>query len=167
MAKRKGIKKRYLITVSSIMLAILSVLLLRSFDSNFDREKTIIEKEIKAIMEFNSEVFKEAILLKSSDEKAKILRDSFANKISYKKLFDKKEDFKNFKYLPSKEIYGFKLLNNAHVGFYYNNDDCGNFAESKDYCAGIIIDTNGYTRPNQFGDDQFFYKVYKNGIIQE
>ena len=95
------------------------------------------------------------------------MRDSFAAKVSYKKLFDKKEDFKNFKYLPDKEIYGFKLLNNAHVGFYYNNDNCDKINSKEDYCAGIIIDSNGYTRPNRFGDDQFFYKVYKNGIIRQ
>ena len=167
MAKRKGIKKRYLITISSIMLAIVSVLLLRSFDADFDRERTIIEKEIKAIMEFNRDFFKQTIVENSTDEKAKLLRDNFANKISYKKLFDQREDFKNFKYLPDKEIYGFKLLNNAHVGFYYNNDECGDIKENKDYCAGIIVDTNGYTRPNRFGDDQFLYKVYKDIIVQE
>ena len=94
MAKRKGIKKRYLITISSIMLAIVSVLLLRSFDADFDRERTIIEKEIKAIMEFNRDFFKQTIVENSTDEKAKLLRDNFANKISYKKLFDQREDFK-------------------------------------------------------------------------
>ena len=116
--RRKGIKKRYLITVSSIMLAILSVLLLRTFDIDFKHQKTMTEKEIKAIMEFNKDFFEKTIQEKSSQEKAKILRDKFANKISYKQLFDNKEDFKNFKYLPNKDIYGFQLLNNAHVGFY-------------------------------------------------
>ena len=166
MGKRKGIKKRYLITVSSIMLAIVSVLLLRTFDADFEKEKIIIEKEIKAILEFNREIFEDSLALETTEQKAKILRDSFANKISYRILFDKKEDFKNFKYLPHKEIYGFKLLNNAHVGFFHNSDECGEIEDNKDYCAGIIIDVNGNTRPNRFGDDQFFYKVYKNAITQ-
>lgn len=165
MSKRKGIKKRYLITVPSIMLAIFSILFLRFFDINFDNQKYMIEKEIRTIMEFNNDFFDETIDANSS-EKAKLLRDKFASKISYKKLFDKKEDFKNFKYLPNKDIYGFKLLNNAHVGFYYNSDDCGNINEGKDFCAGIIVDINGYTRPNRFGKDQFLFKVYKNGVIE-
>ena len=165
MSKRKGIKKRYLITVPSIMLAIFSILFLRFFDINFDNQKYMIEKEIRTIMEFNNDFFDETIDANSS-EKAKLLRDKFASKISYKKLFDQKEDFKNFKYLPNKDIYGFKLINNAHVGFYYNSDDCGNINEGKDFCAGIIVDINGYTRPNRFGKDQFLFKVYKNGVIE-
>ena len=158
MSKRKGIKKRYLITVSSIMLAIFSILFLRFFDINFDNQKEMVEKEIRAIMEFNNDFFDEVIEEKTSD-KAKLLRDKFANKISYKKLFDSKEDFKNFKYLPDTDIYGFQLLNNAHVGFYYNSDACGNIKEGKDYCAGIIVDINGYTKPNRFGKDQFLFKI--------
>ena len=68
--------------------------------------------------------------------------------------------------MPEKELYGFQLINNAHVGFYYNTDDCGATDESKDYCAGIILDTNGYTSPNRFGQDQFLFKVYKNKIVE-
>jgi len=166
MSKLKKVKKRYLITLMAILLAILSVLLLRTFDIDFERQKTMVEKEMKAIMEFNRDFFSETIVEKTSDEKAKLLRNKFANKISYKKLFDKKADFKNFKYLPDKEIYGFQLINNAHVGFYYNTDNCGNSDEGKDYCAGIILDTNGYTRPNRFGKDQFLFKVYKNKIVE-
>ena len=98
MGKRKGIKKRYLITVSSIILAILSVLLLRSFDTDFERQKIMVEKEIKAIMEFNKDFFIETIGEKSHTEKAQLLRNKFANKISYKKLFNDKKDFRNFKY---------------------------------------------------------------------
>jgi len=166
MTKRKGMKKRYLITLSSILLAILSVLLLRAFDTDFERQKVMVEKEIKAIMDFNMDFFSETIANNSSAEKAKLLRDKFANRISYKKLFDTKEDFRNFKYLPDKEIYGFQLINNAHVGFYYNSDNCGNVNDNKEYCAGIILDTNGYTRPNRFGKDQFLFKVYKNKIVE-
>ena len=166
MPKRKKIKKRYLITLLSILLAIFSVLLLRAFDRDFERQKTMVEKEMKAIMEFNRDFFNETIADKTSAEKAKLLRNKFSNKISYKKLFDTKEDFKNFKYLPEKELYGFQLINNAHVGFYYNTDDCGTTDSGKDYCAGIILDTNGYTRPNRFGQDQFLFKVYKNKIVE-
>ena len=166
MSKKKGIKKRYLITVSSIILAILSVLLLRIFDIDFDKQKITIEKEMKAIMEFNKDFFIKSLQDKSIPEKTQTLRDNFANKISYKKLFDKKEDFRNFNYLPDKDIYGFKLLNNAHVGFYYNSDNCGNANENNDYCAGILIDTNGYTRPNRFGEDQFLLKIYKDKITE-
>ena len=166
MSKRKGVKKRYLITISSIMLAIFSILFLRFFDLNFDVQKNMVEKEVRAIMEFNKDFFEETINTKSS-EKAKLLRDKFANKISYKKLFDNREDFKNFKYLPDTDIYGFKLLNNAHVGFYYNDENCGNLNEGKDYCAGVIVDVNGLTRPNRFGKDQFLFKIYKNGTISE
>ena len=166
MPKRKKIKKRYLITFLSILLAIFSVLLLRAFDRDFERQKTMVEKEMKAIMEFNRDFFSETIADKTSAEKAKLLRNKFSNKISYKKLFDTKEDFKNFKYLPEKELYGFQLINNAHVGFYYNTDDCGATDEGQDYCAGIILDTNGYTRPNRFGQDQFLFKVYKNKIVE-
>lgn len=164
MSKRKGMKKRYLITFSSILLAIISILLLRTFDIDYNRQKTMVEKEIKAIMEFNRDFFTETVNATDS-EKAEILRDKFANKISYKKLFNDMEDFRNFKYLPDKRIYGFQLINNAHVGFYYNTDDCGD-SENGDYCAGIILDTNGYTRPNRFGKDQFLLKVYKNGIFE-
>ncbi len=164
--KRKGIKKRYLITVSSIMLAILSVLLLRTFDKDFDGQKNITEKEIKAIMEFNKELLQKPMPNKSEEEKVKVLRNEFANKISYKKLFNSNEDFRNFKYLPNKTIYGLQLLNNAHVGFYYNNEDCGNLSENKDYCAGVLIDVNGYTRPNQFGEDQFLLKIYKDVVVE-
>ena len=166
MAKRKGIKKRYLITVSSIILAILSVLLLRSFDSDFERQKTTAEKELKAIMEFNKDFFVKDMQDKTSTEKAQILRDKFANKTSYQKLFNKKEDFKNFNFLPDKEIYGFKLLNKTHVGFYHNSDSCGNSTENKDYCAGILVDINGYTRPNRFGEDQILLKIYKDKITE-
>ena len=164
MSKRKGIKKRYLITVSSILLAILSVLLLRTFDRDFDRQKIIVKKELKAILEFNRDFFTETTNDKTSEDKSLLLRNKFASRISYKKLFDAKDDFKNFKYLPNKNIYGFQLLNNSHVGFYYNTDNCGYMNENKDYCAGIILDVNGYTRPNRFGEDQFFYKIYKDGI---
>jgi len=170
MKKRKGIKKRYLLTVSSIMLAILSVLLLRSFDTDFERERIRVEKEINAILEFNMDGIRKVIILESKGEnsqKARILRDIFANKISYKKLFDKKGDFKNFKYLPDREIYGLQLLNNAHIGFYYNSDNCAELDREKEYCAGIILDTNGYTRPNRFGHDQFFYKIYEKGFLAE
>lgn len=163
--KRK-IKKRYLMTVSSIMLAILSVLLLRSFDIDFQRQKITTEKELRAIMEFNKDFFNTILKEITDEEKSKILRDKFANKISYKKLFDDNSDFKNFKYLPEKKIYGFQLINNAHVGFYHNNSDCGNFNENKDFCAGILIDTNGYTRPNKFGDDQFLLKIHKDQIVE-
>ena len=166
MSKRKGVKKRYLITVSSIILAIISVLLLRFFDSDFERQKATVEKEINAIMQFNKDLFIKTLKEIPSGEKTATLRDNFANKISYKKLFNNKEDFKNFNYLPDKEIYGFKLLNNAHVGFYYNSDNCGKINENKDYCAGIIIDTNGYTRPNKFGKDQILLKVYKDKITK-
>lgn len=165
MSKRKGIKKRYLITVPSIMLAIFSVLFLRFFDINFDNQKNMIEKEIRAILEFNNDFFDEVIKADTPD-KAKLLRDKFAGRVSYKKLFDKNEDFKNFKYLPDTDIYGFQLLNKAHVGFYYNTDDCGNINEGKDYCAGILVDINGYTKPNRFGKDQFLFKIYKNGVIE-
>lgn len=165
MAKRKGLKKRYLITVSSIMLAIFSILFLRCFDINFEKQKRMIEKEIKAIMEFNKNFFDETAK-ENSSQKAKILRDKFASKVSYKKLFDSKKDFKNFKYLPDKEIYGFKLINNAHIGFYYNNDKCGKIYEGKDFCAGVLVDVNGYTKPNRFGQDQFLFKIYKNGIFE-
>ena len=165
MSKRKGIKKRYLITVSSIVLAVFSVFLLRFFDINFDMQKITIEKEIKAVMEFNKDIFTK-MYSEGADINAKEIRDNFANKISYKKLFDKTEDFRNFKYLPNKEIYGFKMLNNAHIGFYHNNSDCGNLNEGKDFCAGILVDINGYTRPNRFGKDQFLFKMYKNGIFE-
>ena len=164
--RRKGIKKRYLITVSSIILAILSVLLLRTFDIDFEHQKTMTEKEIKAIMEFNKDFFEKTMQERPSQERAKILRDKFADKISYKQLFDNKEDFKNFKYLPDTNIFGFQLLNNAHVGFYDNSTDCGNSYENKEYCAGIIIDTNGYTKPNRFGKDQFLYKIFKDKITE-
>ena len=166
MAKKKKFKKRYVITLLSILLAVFSVLLLRLLDRDFDRQKTMVEKEMRAIMEFNKDFFDETIAVRNMDEKSKLLRNKFASKISYKKLFDKKDDFKNFKYLPEKELYGFQLINNAHVGFYYNTDDCGTTDESKDYCAGIILDTNGYTRPNRFGQDQFLFKVYKNKIVE-
>ena len=165
MAKRKGVKKRYLITVSSIFLAVFSVLFLRFFEKDFFTQKTMVEKELKAIMEFNKDIFVQNDNA-DENEKAKILRDKFAGKISYKELFGKKEDFKNFKYLPDKAIYGLKLLNNAHVGFYYNSQDCGNINENKDYCAGAIVDINGYTRPNRFGQDQFLFKIYKNGFVE-
>ncbi len=164
--KRKGVKKRYLITVSSIILAILSVLLLRTFDKDFEGEKITTEKEIKAIMEFNKDLLQKPMTNIPEDEKAKTLRDAFANKISYKWLFDEKKDFDNFKYLPDKTIYGLQLLNNAHLGFYHNTDDCGNLSESQDYCAGVLIDVNGYTRPNQFGKDQFLLKIYKDVITE-
>lgn len=165
MIKIKRIKKRYLFTITSILLAIFSVLFLRFSDINFDRQKEMTEKEIRTIMEFNSDFFDEVISEKD-ENKAKLLRDKFSNKISYKKLFDKKEDFKNFKYLPNKEIYGFQMLNNAHVGFYYNNDDCGNIKNKEDYCAGVIVDVNGYTKPNRFGQDQILLKIYKDGIFE-
>ena len=164
--KRKGIKKRHLITFSSILLAVISILLLRTFDINFNRNKIMTEKEIKAIMEFNKDFFADSNLSLSEKEKAKLLRDDFANKVSYKKLFNDKYDFRNFKYLPDKDIYGFQLINNSHVGFYINNTDCGSFYENKGYCAGILIDTNGYTRPNQFGKDQLLLKVYKDRIAE-
>lgn len=165
MAKRKGIKKRYLFTVASILLAIFSVLFLRFFDINFDRQKEMNEKEIRAIMEFNNDFFDE-VKEEQSTDKARLLRDKFASKISYKKLFDEKEDFKNFKYLPDKDIYGFQLLNKAHVGFFYNTDECGTINSGEDFCAGVIVDVNGYTRPNRFGQDQFLLKIYKNGVIE-
>lgn len=164
MKKRKRIKKRYSLTVISILLAIFSVILFRNFDKDFDKQKNMIKKEIVAIMEFNKDFFKEVQQINSQDEKAKLLRDKFANKISYQKLLDKQEDFKNFKYLPNKRIYGFKLLNKAHVGFYYNDDNCGKLHEGKDFCAGVLIDTNGYTKPNRFGQDQFLFKIYKDII---
>lgn len=166
MRKRKGIKKRYLITVSSILLAIFSVLILRSFDIDFEKQKNMIKKEIIAIMEFNKDYFEEISIENSNEENAKLLRDKFANRISYKKLFDKQEDFKNFKYLPNEKIYGLKLLNNAHIGFYYNNNECANFNAGIDYCAGVIIDINGYTKPNRFGQDQFLFKIYKDKIVE-
>lgn len=165
MSKRKGIQKRYLITVSSIILAVFSVLMLRFYDINFDMQKISIEKEIKAVMEFNKNIF-EKWQEKGSEANAKELRDNFANKISYKKLLDEQSDFKNFKYLPDKKIYGFKMLNNAHIGFYNNNPDCGNINEGKDFCAGILVDINGYTKPNRLGKDQFLLKIYKNGIFE-
>jgi len=164
MSSHKKFKKRYLITILSIVCAILSVVLLHMLDTNFAREKIIIEKEIKAILEFNKEIFTETITSNNQKEKTKILRDSFASKISYKKLLNTKEDFKNFKYLPPKEILGFKLLNNAQLGFFYDNNECPN---TQSYCAGIIVDINSHAKPNRFGDDQFFYKVGPNGIIHE
>ena len=163
--KRKGVKKRYLITVPSILLAIFSILLLRFFDADFDNKKLITEKEIRAIMEFNKDFFIET-QNENADEKAKLLRDKFASKVSYKKLYDKNSDFKNFKYLPDRNIYGFKLLNNAQLGFYSNIADCGNINENKDYCAGVLVDVNGYSGPNRFGKDQFLFKIYKNGIFE-
>ena len=165
MSKRKGIKKRYLITVSSIALAVFSVLLLHFFDIDFDLQKNSIEKEIKAVMEFNKNIF-ETWQKKGTEADTKELRDNFANKISYKKLLNEQSDFKIFKYLPDKKIYGFKMLNNAHIGFYSNNPDCGKINEGKDFCAGILVDINGYTRPNRFGKDQFLLKIYKNGIFE-
>jgi len=154
------------LTISSIILAIVSVILLRTFDKDFDREKTTVIREIKAIMDFNRNFFEEIDKNKTSSENTKILRDKFAKKISYKQLFDKREDFKNFKYLPDKDIYGFQLLNNTHVGFYHNSYNCGKINDDNDYCGGVIIDTNGYTRPNRFGKDQFLLKIYKNGVIE-
>ncbi len=165
MSKRKGMKKRYLFTISSILLAIFSVIFLRFFDINFDRQKEMTEKEIRAIMEFNNDFFDEVRGEKTLN-KAKLLRDKFASKISYKKLFDKKADFKNFKYLPDKDIYGFQLLNNAHVGFFYNSDECGTINSGDDFCAGVVVDVNGYTKPNRFGQDQLLLKIYKNGVVK-
>ena len=123
------------------------------------------EKEIRAIMEFNKDFFDE-VREENSSNKAKLLRDKFAGKISYKKLFDEKADFKNFKYLPDKDIYGFQLLNNAHVGFFYNNDACGTAKSGEDFCAGVVVDVNGYTKPNRFGQDQLLLKIYKNGVVE-
>lgn len=165
MAKRKGIKKRYLFTVSSILLAVFSVIFLRFFDINFDRQKEMTEKELRAIMEFNKDFFEE-VRTEKAEDKAKLLRDKFAGKISYKKLFDKKEDFKNFKYLPNTDVYGLQLLNKAHIGFFYNSDNCGTINRGEDFCAGVIVDVNGYTRPNRFGQDQFLLKIYQNGVIE-
>jgi len=166
MKVKKRIKKRYLLTVTSILLAIFSILLLRFFDTNIDKRKITVEKELKAIMDFNRDFFIKAVQENDSGQKAKILRDQFANKISYKKLYDKEEDFKNFKYLPDKDIYGIELLNKAHVGFFYNSDDCGKMHENKSYCGGIIVDINGNNPPNRYGNDQFLFKIYKDGIIE-
>ncbi len=166
MKKRKSIKKRHLLMLSSILLAIISVLLLRTFDIDFDRQKIMTEKEIKAIMEFNNNFFDINNDNLSDSVRAKQLRDNFASRVSYKKLFNNKNDFRNFKYLPARDIFGFQLTNNAHVGFYINSADCSSFNDDKEYCAGIIIDTNGYTRPNKFGKDQLLLKVYKDRIIE-
>ena len=165
MSEKRGIKKRYLFTVSSILLAIFSVLFLRFSDINFDRQKEITKKEILAVMEFNT-AFPDEIISEKTENKAKLLRNKFSEKISYKKLFDKKEDFKNFKYLPNTDIYGFQLLNKAHVGFFFNKNDCGTIKSGKDYCAGITVDVNGYTKPNILGKDQFLLKIYKDGISE-
>ncbi len=40
------------------------------------------------------------------------------------------------------------------------------YNEQKDYCIGVLIDTNGYTRPNKFGKDQYLLKMYKDIITE-
>ena len=71
-----------------------------TFDIDFERQKTMVEKEMKAIMEFNRDFFSETIVEKTSDEKAKLLRNKFANKIywwCYETLGITKERYYKYK----------------------------------------------------------------------
>ena len=142
---------------------IISVLLLRFSDIDFERKKMMTTKELKAILELNQNLYDDKII---NTETVKELRDSVAKRISYKKFFNEKSDFKNFYDFQDKEIHGFQLENRVHVGFYKNSQTCTNYNDNADYCIGILVDTNGYTRPNKIGYDQYLLKVYKN-IVKE
>ena len=163
---KKKLKKRYLITVASIFLAVFSVLFLRFFNIDFKKQKELTEKEIAAVLSFDK-TFLEDIYVDSAEIKAKKLRDKFESKISYKQLFDDERDFRNFKNSSGDRIYGLKLLNNTHIGFYYDEKNCNNVLDANDSCMRILLDVNGYTKPNKLEKDQYMFKIYKNGEMKQ
>jgi len=163
MEDKKKLKKRYLFSLLGILFAIISVLFLRSCDIDFERKKLMTTKELKAILDLNTNLYVDKQI---SNTTVKDLRNAVANRISYKKLFDTKSDFKNFENIEDKDVYGFQLENRVHVGFYQNFDKCIDNDGNSNYCIGIIVDLNGYTRPNKMGQDQYLLKVYKN-IVNE
>ena len=80
MIKNKKIKKRYKLSVLGILVAIISVLLLRFNDIDFERKKMMTTKELKAILELNKGLYDDKTI---NNDVVKDLRDSVAVSVGH------------------------------------------------------------------------------------
>ena len=86
----------------------------------------------------------------------KYIRDLFAKKIAYQKLFDEYE----YPYFQDKAGYGMLLPNKTVIWFKHLSENC----TEKEPCVILFIDVNNTEKPNKDNYDRTVRKIYKDGL---
>jgi len=141
-------------------------------DASFDDFSRIRYKENEYIYLKNPdegdkfvEILKRYIVV---NDKAIDLTDAFfsENLLNYKKqTVGLKSEFSNFFFLQDSVLIGFKFYTDcAESEMYAIAPGSRETFEVKNVCLSMLIDTNGFTRPNKLGSDEFIIPVGLRGI---
>jgi len=66
---------------------------------------------------------------------------------------------------PKSWIYARGILNNGVSFAVWSSGTCNGISLHPNMCGIIIVDINGYKKPNRFGYDTFWFKITENGLL--